>query len=84
MLWINGGGGVVVDQNEKNVHFNVERHGVSSLSRTVGTTYVTTHWIHSCLEVSVYYRILLCLIYSLDRLHSILDTATCLSGQITI
>ncbi|KAI3448827.1 hypothetical protein Pfo_005492 [Paulownia fortunei] len=52
VLWVNEGGGeVVADQNEKNVHFTVERHGVvSCLTNTVRSTYVTTHWIHSCLE----------------------------------
>ncbi|KAL6560544.1 hypothetical protein OROGR_004103 [Orobanche gracilis] len=50
--WINEGGGEVVgDQQKKNVHFIVERHGaVSSLTSTVRSTYVTTHWVHSCLE----------------------------------
>ncbi|KAK6121566.1 hypothetical protein DH2020_044686 [Rehmannia glutinosa] len=52
VLWVNEGGGeVVANQNEKNVHFIVERHGeVSSLKNTVRSTYVTTHWIYSCLE----------------------------------
>lgn len=53
MLWVNEGGGeVVADQNGKNVHFIVERHGVvPRLTNTATITYVTTHWIHSCLEV---------------------------------
>ncbi|KAL6572393.1 hypothetical protein OROMI_013351 [Orobanche minor] len=56
VLWINEGGGEVVGHQQKNVHFIVERHGaVSSLTSTVRSTYVTTHWVHSCLEVSVYY-----------------------------
>ncbi|KAL3651876.1 hypothetical protein CASFOL_004878 [Castilleja foliolosa] len=52
VLWINEGGGEVAsDHNEKNVHFIIERHGAGScLTSTVGSTYVTTHWIHSCLE----------------------------------
>lgn len=53
MLWINEGGGEVVDdQNGKNVHYIVERHGVGpSLTNTTRITCVTTHWIRSCLEV---------------------------------
>ncbi|KAL6548814.1 hypothetical protein OROHE_008659 [Orobanche hederae] len=51
VLWINEGGGEVVEDQQKNVHFIVERHGaVSSLTSTVRSTYVTTHWVHSCLE----------------------------------
>ncbi|CAA0827245.1 transcription coactivators [Striga hermonthica] len=52
VLWINEGGGeVVADQIEKNVHFIVERHGVPSrLTSTSRSAYVTTHWVRSCLE----------------------------------
>ncbi|KAL8542182.1 hypothetical protein ACS0TY_003153 [Phlomoides rotata] len=52
VLWINKGGGEVVDdQTGKNVHFIVESHGVSpSLTNSARITYVTTHWIYSCLE----------------------------------
>ncbi|KAL6513392.1 hypothetical protein OROGR_020878 [Orobanche gracilis] len=51
VLWINEGGGEVVGDQQKNVHFIVERHGaVSSLTSTVRSAYVTTHWVHSCLE----------------------------------
>lgn len=52
VMWVTGGGGeVVADQNRKNVHFIVERHGaVSCLTHTSWTSYITTHWIHSCLE----------------------------------
>ncbi|KAL7126194.1 hypothetical protein ABFS83_14G169100 [Erythranthe nasuta] len=50
VLWVNGGGGVVADRNETNVHFIVERHGVPCLTKTIRSTYVTPHWIHSCLE----------------------------------
>lgn len=52
VMWVTEGGGeVVADQNRKNVHFIVERHGVvSCLTHTSWTSYITTHWIHSCLE----------------------------------
>ncbi|KAL0387895.1 UNVERIFIED_CONTAM: hypothetical protein Sradi_2671300 [Sesamum radiatum] len=55
VLWVHEGGGeVVVDQNVHNVHFTVERHGVPHLTHTFRSTYVTTHWIHSCLQVVGY------------------------------
>ncbi|KAL0413648.1 UNVERIFIED_CONTAM: hypothetical protein Sradi_1566500 [Sesamum radiatum] len=51
VLWVHEGGGeVIVDQNINNAHFTVERHGVPQLTHTFGSTYVTTHWIHSCLQ----------------------------------
>lgn len=54
-MWVTEGGGeVVADQNRKNVHFIVERHGlVSCLTHTSWTSYITPHWIHSCLEVLI-------------------------------
>ncbi|KAL2461171.1 transcription coactivator [Abeliophyllum distichum] len=50
--WVNQGGGeMVADQNEKNVHFTVERHGmVPCQTDIMRSTYVSSHWIHSCLE----------------------------------
>ncbi|KAL2478362.1 transcription coactivator [Forsythia ovata] len=50
--WVNQGGGeMVADQNEKNVHFIVERHGmVPCQTDIMRSTYVSSHWIHSCLE----------------------------------
>ncbi|KAL6984308.1 hypothetical protein U1Q18_017687, partial [Sarracenia purpurea var. burkii] len=50
--WINQGGGAVVDeQTEQNVHFTVECHGVVPSAADVSrTTYVSSHWIRSCLE----------------------------------
>ncbi|XP_011091797.1 DNA topoisomerase 2-binding protein 1-A isoform X2 [Sesamum indicum] len=51
VLWVHEGGGeVIVDQQVNNVHFTVERHGVPHLTHTFRSTYVTTHWIHSCLQ----------------------------------
>ncbi|XP_051124524.1 uncharacterized protein LOC127246914 isoform X2 [Andrographis paniculata] len=51
VLWVNQGGGeVIIDQNENNVNFIVERHGVPCLTNNFGSTYITTHWIYSCLE----------------------------------
>ncbi|KAG8363676.1 hypothetical protein BUALT_Bualt19G0047200 [Buddleja alternifolia] len=52
VLWVNEGGGeVVTDQNEKNVHFIVERHGVvPCLTDIDRSTCVSTHWIRSCLQ----------------------------------
>lgn len=56
VIWVNQGGGEIVsDQNGQNVNFIVERHGAMPyLANAVGRTYVTTHWIRSCLQVSVY------------------------------
>ncbi|XP_022896632.1 DNA topoisomerase 2-binding protein 1 isoform X2 [Olea europaea var. sylvestris] len=49
--WVNQGGGeMVADQNEKNVHFIVERHGVVPCQTDIMSTYVSSHWVHSCLE----------------------------------
>ncbi|XP_057790006.1 uncharacterized protein LOC131006872 [Salvia miltiorrhiza] len=52
VMWVTEGGGEVVsDQNRKIVHFIVERHGVvSCLTHASWISYITTHWIHSCLE----------------------------------
>ncbi|PIN17298.1 hypothetical protein CDL12_10034 [Handroanthus impetiginosus] len=52
VVWIKKGGGeVVTDQNEKNVDFTVEKHGVAPcLSNVAKSTYVSSHWILSCLE----------------------------------
>lgn len=53
LQWVNQGGGEVVDHHIKqSVHFTVECHGVvpkPTGSRQV--TYVSSHWIRSCLEV---------------------------------
>lgn len=52
--WVNQGGGeMVADQNEKNVHFIVERHGVVPCQTDIMSTYVSSHWVHSCLEVYI-------------------------------
>ncbi|CAK9160359.1 unnamed protein product [Ilex paraguariensis] len=50
--WVNQGGGEVVDDHiDKNVHFIVECHGVvPSLTDVTGSTSVSSHWIRSCLE----------------------------------
>ncbi|KAL3348377.1 hypothetical protein AABB24_021838 [Solanum stoloniferum] len=50
--WVNQGGGVVVkDQNETNVHFTVECHGILRSEKDgAATTFVSSHWIKSCLE----------------------------------
>ncbi|KAM7518765.1 hypothetical protein LguiB_017727 [Lonicera macranthoides] len=50
--WINQGGGeVVVDPTEKNVHFTVECHGaVHTPTNISGSINVSSHWIRSCLE----------------------------------
>uniref|UniRef100_A0A0V0ITJ2 Putative ovule protein n=1 Tax=Solanum chacoense TaxID=4108 RepID=A0A0V0ITJ2_SOLCH len=51
--WVNQGGGVVVkDQNDTNVHFTVECHGMLRSEKAgAATTFVSSHWIKSCLEV---------------------------------
>ncbi|PQM37677.1 hypothetical protein Pyn_12723 [Prunus yedoensis var. nudiflora] len=50
--WVNQGGGDVVDGHLKQkVHFTIECHGVITSSVDVAqTTYVSSHWIRSCLE----------------------------------
>ncbi|KAK4372086.1 hypothetical protein RND71_007470 [Anisodus tanguticus] len=50
--WVNQGGGVVVeDQNETNVHFIVECHGIMCSEKDGAVaTVVSSHWIKSCLE----------------------------------
>ncbi|MCD7450160.1 hypothetical protein HAX54_003941 [Datura stramonium] len=50
--WISQGGGVVVeDQNETNVHFTVQCHGMlCSEKEGAAATFVSSHWIKSCLE----------------------------------
>ena len=51
--WVSQGGGAVVDeQTEQNVHFTVECHGVvPSPADASKSTHVSSHWIRSCLEV---------------------------------
>lgn len=50
--WVNQGGGVVVkDQNETNLHFTIECHGMLRSEKDgAATTFVSSHWIKSCLE----------------------------------
>lgn len=49
--WINQGGGEVVeDHTKQKVHFTVGCHGVIPRSTDVHTTYVSSHWVRSCLE----------------------------------
>ncbi|XP_060217466.1 uncharacterized protein LOC132644845 isoform X1 [Lycium barbarum] len=50
--WVSQGGGVVVeDPNETSVHFTVECHGMfCSKNDGVAATFVSSHWIKSCLE----------------------------------
>ncbi|GLT55836.1 hypothetical protein SLA2020_289240 [Shorea laevis] len=52
LKWVDQGGGEIVDDHVKQkVHFIVECHGVVSRSATdVQVTYVSTHWVKSCLE----------------------------------
>ncbi|MED6208905.1 hypothetical protein PIB30_049542 [Stylosanthes scabra] len=51
--WIHQGGGQVISGKVKNgVHFTVECHGVTPMmTGNSQSTYVSTHWIRSCLEV---------------------------------
>lgn len=54
MTWVTKGGGEVAsDQNRNNVHFIVASHGVLSCPTPTCGTYITTHWIRSCLEVQI-------------------------------
>lgn len=47
-----GGGQVVEDQVKRNVNFIIECHGViPSCITDSQITYVSTHWVRSCLEV---------------------------------
>ncbi|VFQ92115.1 unnamed protein product [Cuscuta campestris] len=51
ILWVNQGGGELVEaQIETDVHFVIERHGVMRSQTDAGMTYVSSHWIKSCLE----------------------------------
>lgn len=36
---------------KQKVHFTVECHGVTLRSSNIQTTYVSSHWVRSCLEV---------------------------------
>lgn len=38
---------------KQKVHFTVECHGETPRSADVHTTYVSSHWVRSCLEVYV-------------------------------
>lgn len=43
---------MVNDDAKQNVHFTIECHGVIPKSADASkTTYVSSHWIRSCLEV---------------------------------
>ncbi|KDP32858.1 hypothetical protein JCGZ_12150 [Jatropha curcas] len=50
--WVSQGGGEMLEDHVKeNVHFTIECHGVTPRSVDVPeTTYVSSHWVHSCLE----------------------------------
>ncbi|KAE8648324.1 hypothetical protein Csa_004671, partial [Cucumis sativus] len=49
--WINQGGGEVVEDHMKQkVHFTFECHGGIPRSTDVHSTYVSSHWVRSCLE----------------------------------
>ncbi|XP_044480329.1 DNA topoisomerase 2-binding protein 1-A-like isoform X1 [Mangifera indica] len=50
--WVNQGGGEVLnDQIKHDVHFTVECHGrITVFVDASHTTFVSSHWIHSCLE----------------------------------
>ncbi|KAK8948021.1 hypothetical protein KSP40_PGU007126 [Platanthera guangdongensis] len=51
--WVNGGGGIMLDDQAKNANFIVECHGLPQVlpSSTSQSTAVSTHWIRSSLEV---------------------------------
>lgn len=51
--WVNQGGGLTIDAHLKQkAHFTIECHGVIPRSvDSTHTTYVSSHWIRSCLEV---------------------------------
>jgi len=53
--WINQGGGEVISGQAKQiVHYTVECHGVTPmLAGDSKSLYVSSHWIRSCLEVSL-------------------------------
>lgn len=42
---------MVEDHTKQKVHFTVGCHGVIPRSTDVHTTYVSSHWVRSCLEV---------------------------------
>lgn len=50
LQWINQGGGEVVNKTiNPNVHFTIECHG-GAMPSSASTTYVSSHWVRSCLE----------------------------------
>lgn len=52
--WIHQGGGLMMDivEENQNVHFIIERHGlISNFNYLNKCTVVSSHWIRSCLEV---------------------------------
>lgn len=50
--WINQGGGAVVeDPGMQTVNFIVECHGVKHKVGITKSTFVSSHWVKSCLEV---------------------------------
>lgn len=53
--WVNQGGGEMVNGVLKqNIHFTIECHGVRPVpADTFKTTYISSHWVRSCLEVCV-------------------------------
>lgn len=52
--WINQGGGEVIsEQTKQRVNFTIELHGVTPrLTGDYESTYISSHWIRSCLKVS--------------------------------
>lgn len=72
MEWVNQGEGEVVnDSFMKNTDFTIECHGMfRSAAGTTQTTYVSSHWVRSCLEVSFFLLLICYLLVILSMLWS--------------
>ncbi|XP_045806008.1 DNA topoisomerase 2-binding protein 1-A isoform X2 [Trifolium pratense] len=49
--WIHQGGGEIISgQTKQSIHYTIECHGVKPSIGDYGSTYISSHWIRSCLE----------------------------------
>lgn len=53
--WITQGGGEIISgQTKQSTYYTIECHGVTpTLTRDSKSLYISSHWIRSCLEVSL-------------------------------
>ncbi|RHN77893.1 putative BRCT domain-containing protein [Medicago truncatula] len=49
--WISQGGGEIISgQTKQSIHYTIECHGKPKSTGDYGSTYISSHWIRSCLE----------------------------------